>query len=184
MQRGEDFEKLYKEHYVLLSLLAYKLLKDQEAAKDVVHDFFVSFWRKKDNIAITGTFKSYAYKAVKNMCFQHLKKQQKRAKQREKLANSQNEAHMPAENFLLAKGARLMDLLSQLPESRKNIFMDHVVNGLTYREIAEANGISINTVKTQMKRAYSFLREEGNWFMIVGWWNSLPNKPHTFFLWF
>lgn len=162
MRRWENFEGLYREHYVLLSLVAFSILKDKEAAKDVVHDFFLAFWKKRDQIVVNTSFKSYASKAVKNMSLQYLEKLKKDAKHREKIHRLQIENALFPDNFLKKKGAKIMDLLGQLPESRKNIFLDHVVNGLTYREIAEANNISINTVKTQMKRAYSFLREESS----------------------
>ena len=55
---------------------------------------------------------------------------------------------------------KLEELMSRLPEGRRSIFMSFVVNGQSYSEIAENNGISVNTVKTQMKRAYAFLRKE------------------------
>lgn len=53
---------------------------------------------------------------------------------------------------------KLNELVNLLPEKRKEIFLSVVVHGKSYAEIAETNGISVNTVKTQMKRAYAFLR--------------------------
>jgi RNA polymerase sigma-70 factor (ECF subfamily) len=61
--------------------------------------------------------------------------------------------------------------VNELPESRKQIFISAIVNGRSYAEIAEMQGISINTVKTQMKRAYAYLRSE-----------ATENLLH-FFLW-
>ena len=55
---------------------------------------------------------------------------------------------------------KIQALLNELPESRKQIFISAIINGQSYAEIAETKGISINTVKTQMKRAYAFLRSE------------------------
>jgi len=57
---------------------------------------------------------------------------------------------------------RIEALLGQLPESRRRIFISAIINGQSYAEIAEAQGISINTVKTQMKRAYAFLRSKAS----------------------
>jgi RNA polymerase sigma-70 factor (ECF subfamily) len=48
--------------------------------------------------------------------------------------------------------------MESLPPKRKKIFEASVINGHSYAEIAEANGISVNTVKTQIKRAYAFMR--------------------------
>ena len=57
---------------------------------------------------------------------------------------------------------RIEALLGQLPESRRRIFISAIINGQSYAEIAEAQGISINTLKTQMKRAYAFLRSKAS----------------------
>jgi RNA polymerase sigma-70 factor (ECF subfamily) len=47
-----------------------------------------------------------------------------------------------------------------LPTERKKIFLLHVIDRLSYAQIAEKNNISVNTVKTQMKKAYAFIRAQ------------------------
>ncbi len=59
-----------------------------------------------------------------------------------------------------SKISKVMKLLEQLPEIRRKIFISHVIDNNSYSEIAENQNISINTVKTQMKRSYSFIREK------------------------
>ena len=49
------------------------------------------------------------------------------------------------------KKPKIYTLVDQLPKARREIFMSHVVEGLSYSEIAETYNISVNTVKTQMK---------------------------------
>jgi RNA polymerase sigma-70 factor (ECF subfamily) len=55
--------------------------------------------------------------------------------------------------------SRVMELVELLPAERKKIFLSYVVDRLSYAQIAEKNNISLNTVKTQMKRSYAFVRE-------------------------
>lgn len=151
-------EQLFKEHYALLCLVSFKILKDSDAAKDAVQDFFLSYWTGKERISLTVSFRAYAIRAVKNLSLRSLENAQK-----EKLAlqnlNFDNYEELPALNNS-GKNRKLQELLNKLPEKRKNIFISFVVNGQSYSEIAENNGISVNTVKTQMKRAYDFLRTE------------------------
>ncbi|MNI83449.1 RNA polymerase sigma factor [compost metagenome] len=42
------------------------------------------------------------------------------------------------------------------------------VQGLTYAEIAERNNISVNTVKTQIKKAYATLRSQLSENLLIG----------------
>jgi len=50
--------------------------------------------------------------------------------------------------------------LEKLPEQRRRILELAVFESFTYAQIAEKLQISINTVKTQIGRAYRFLKEE------------------------
>ena len=51
-------------------------------------------------------------------------------------------------------------LLDKLPEKRKIVLELCVIESKSYAEIAELLGISLNTVKDHVKKAYAFLREE------------------------
>ena len=50
--------------------------------------------------------------------------------------------------------------LTQLPPKRRKILELRVVDAKSYQEIAKQEGISINTVKDHIKKAYAFLRKE------------------------
>lgn len=153
-----EMERLFKEHHALLCLVAFGIVKDRDAAKDVVQDFFISYWQKSERISHTVSFKAYAIKAVKNLSLLSLQ----RATKENRLLHNLNLPDKVEQSAMdeANKFKKLQGLLDKLPESRRQIFMSFVVHGQSYSEIAESNGISINTVKTQMKRAYAFLRKE------------------------
>ena len=150
-------ERLFKEHYTLLCLVAFSILKDKDTARDVVHDFFISYWQKRKTISITISFQAYAVRAVKNLSLIAIKKLHKE-QSLDAIALTKQEDDVYNETDIFKRHDKLWELLNQLPCSRKEIFISSVVHGQSYAEIAELNGISINTVKTQMKRAYAFLR--------------------------
>ena len=155
----DTMERLFKEHHAILCLVSFGVLNDRDAAKDIVQDFFVSYWQKKETLVLTVSFKAYAIGAVKNLSLLSLKRNARESK----LLHTINLPYKVEPNVLdeEGKGKKLQSLLNKLPERRRHIFMSFVVHGQSYSEIAESNGISINTVKTQMKRAYAFLRAEG-----------------------
>lgn len=153
-------ECLFKEHYSLLCMIAFGIVKDRDAAKDVVQDFFISYWQKRETITPTVSFKAYAIGAVKNLSLLSLKRDKKEKILLQDLNLRDHVAQKPLDEA--SKGKKLQSLLDRLPEHRRHIFMSFVVHGQSYSEIAENNSISVNTVKTQMKRAYKFLRSEGS----------------------
>lgn len=72
--RSDNIEFLFKEHYNLLCLVCFAILKDREASKDVVQDFFLSYWQKRNSISIKVSFCAYAVKSGKNLSLLVVKK--------------------------------------------------------------------------------------------------------------
>jgi|26BtaG_2_1085354.scaffolds.fasta_scaffold00336_1 RNA polymerase sigma-70 factor (ECF subfamily) len=155
-----EIEQLFTTHHSFLCLVAYTIVKDKDVAKDVVQDFFISYWQKKNTLSIKISFQAYAVRAVKNLSLIAVKKTIKQQPLDFILKNHVEENHNIVETPSTYR--RLWELVNRLPVSRKDIFIAFVVQGHSYAEIAELKGISINTVKTQMKRAYAFLKSEAN----------------------
>ena len=153
-----EIQKLFEEHHAILCLAAFGIVKDRDTAKDIVQDFFISYWQKGEGISLTVSFKAYAIGAVKNLSLLSLRSAKKEKTQLQDLKLQDRVEQKTLDEAI--KGNKLQRLLDRLPESRRQIFMSFVVHGQSYSEIAEDNGISINTVKTQMKRAYAFLKSE------------------------
>jgi RNA polymerase sigma factor (sigma-70 family) len=170
MSANEDvtkFETLYKENFAFLSLVSFQITKDKDAAKDIVQDFFIYFWKKEQEINITSSFKAYSSKAVKNLSLQYLEKTKQIISIEKKTFIPDFDEQTNFEKIDESRISKVMKLLDQLPEIRRNIFISHVINNNSYSEIAENQNISINTVKTQMKRSYSFIREKMDAYVIL-----------------
>ncbi len=155
-----ETEQLFKENYVLLCLISFKIVKDRDVAKDIVQDFFVSYWKRRQEITLTVSFKSYAIRAVKNLSLLLLEKEKKEQSALQDLDTQDWTEQQSMDES--GQEHKLKTLLNKIPESRRNVFISSVVQGMSYSEIAKVNNISINTVKTQIKRAYAFLRKHGN----------------------
>lgn len=162
MGQLKDIENLYKENFAFLCLVSFQITKDREAAKDIVQDFFIYFWNKQQTTTINTSFRAYGAKAVKNLSLQYVEKIKKIDVEKNDLPIAEYEDIVNFEKKDDTKIAAVLKLLDLLPEARRNIFISHVVNDLSYSEIAETYNISINTVKTQMKRSYAFIREKTN----------------------
>ena len=123
---------------------------------------------------IQGNFKSYGISAVRKLS---LKQLQKKERERQFLCEVIGfKSNMALENHTGNDGRleRANRIIQSIPESRRNIFLDFVLGGLSYREIAETRNISINTVKAQMRRAYDFIKKmEVSEFSIITAWGIL-----------
>lgn len=160
----DDFETLFHRNHQFLCMVAMQYVHDQFVAEDMVQDFFIDFWQRRHTIQLTTGFEAYARRAVKYKCIDFLRKNAV-AEKRNSMFSILEEAQMPGEEpdqeeIKHQRYIRIIELIQKLPENRRNIFIMHAVEKLSYAEIAKKQNISINTVKTQLSRAYTTLRNK------------------------
>jgi len=162
IRRGDRkaFREVFDNYFHALSAFGYKYVPDPPVVEDMVQESFISFWEKRDDFEHISAVKSFLYTSVRNKCLNHVKHQAVRKKHEPalvyELESEQNfSQHVIEEetfNLLLAE-------IKLLPESAMEI-MILALNGLKNQEIADELNISINTVKTQKKIAYSKLKQK------------------------
>ncbi|HOU96845.1 MAG TPA: RNA polymerase sigma-70 factor [Bacteroidales bacterium] len=168
--REEDesaFEYIFKEYFRRLCLYAYHYLRNQEEAREVVEDFFVDFWDNAENIKINSTIKGYLFKSIRNRCIKYIRHENIKRKiiENNLYIFTDDELLEPASDdfpdaFLISDEIenRISHEIKMLPEQCREVFELSRFGNYTYIEIAEKLNISVNTVKTQMARALSKLR--------------------------
>ncbi|WP_298711530.1 sigma-70 family RNA polymerase sigma factor [Chitinophaga sp.] len=162
-----SFEQQFKSHYVHLCTIAYYVVDDRDAARDIVQDFYLDFWNRRHKIVILQDFKSYASGAIRYLAINYLKKAG-RIRLEEIPVMEELAAGFPSEDKQAreARYAAVWEVLSRLPEQRRKIFLMSNQQNIKYKDIAATLGISVNTVKTQIRLALQFLREECKWLTV------------------
>jgi RNA polymerase sigma-70 factor (family 1) len=155
------FEALMRAHYARLCDFAVRLVHSRDIAEDIVQDVFTQLWRNRENLAVRDPL-PYLYQAVRNRIISHRRRMGVRDDWRQYVTAMAAEppdgpgaAAMVEETDLAAAYTRA---LSELPERCRLIFTMSREQGLVYGEIAQALGISIKTVETQIGRALKALR--------------------------
>lgn len=154
------FRLLFDEYYSSLCLYANSMVHDLELSQDIVSDCFVRIWERRETIEIESSIKYYLLLSVRNAMYSYMRSPESRKTDINKVIDRLE--NTPIEEYNLEKDKtilRVTELIEQLPEQRKRILELAAFKGKTYTEIADLLGISVNTVKTQMARAYRFLRD-------------------------
>ena len=153
------YQGLFRMYYADLVAFAYSLLKDLGKAEDVVQEFFVNFWCEKKYKNVHSSLDSYLFRAVKNACLNHIRDERYRVRKLEEVWKNREEEETGKEEETEEKEA-VYKAIAELPEQCRRIFMMCCVEGKKYQEAADALNISVNTVRTQMGRAFKTLREK------------------------
>lgn len=156
-----EFESLFQQHYQWLCLLCYKINGNWNEAEDLVQEFFVRCWQKRESIVIRESWNAFAARSVKNAALNQLQKDDIRHKH--ETAAQDNTASLN-ENADQDTGEderyfRLITAINQLPEQRRKVFLLSRRPDLRYTDIAVQLGISVNTVKMHMRLSYQELRK-------------------------
>ncbi len=160
-QRGDTqaFRETFDCFHARLCYFASSLLPKEYDPEDIVQEVFVKLWQKKEQFSDSETIKAFLYIAVKNACINIYKHDKIVKKYSDLLGAEEAEedntiAHIVETEVL----DNIHRALQKLPAGCRNILELSYFQELKNKEIAEQLQISINTVKTQKKRALHLLR--------------------------
>ncbi len=159
-QEVEAFHTLYKRYYRALVCYAMQWTDTQEPAEDLVQDLFSTIWEKRMTFFSLTSFQSFLYNSVKNAALNYLKHKDVERNYAQKVQEDEP-LRLPEEDDFFEEELyrRLFQLVDQLPDRCREVFLLYM-KGRKNEEIADALQISIETVKTQKKRAMQFLRKK------------------------
>ncbi len=162
IKRGDKkaFREVFDSYFFSLTAFGFKYVPDQAAVEDMVQEAFISFWEKRRDFDHLNALKSFLYTSVRNKCLNYLKHQSVLKKHEDALVYELESDHQHSRQVIEEETFnQLLTEIRALPESASEI-MVLALNGLKNQEIADELNISINTVKTQKKIAYSKLKEK------------------------
>ncbi|GBF17989.1 MULTISPECIES: RNA polymerase sigma factor [Arenibacter] len=151
------FEKLYG------PLLAYTktLTNNQEQAKDIVQNCFITLWQKRPDLLESPTLKSFLFTSAYNSFIDLYRKNQRKNKILDDLKYSMaKESIIEEDTNVDLKIKKLLRIISELPPKCKEILILNKRDGLKYKEIALILNVSEKTVESQMRIAFKKIREE------------------------
>jgi RNA polymerase sigma-70 factor (ECF subfamily) len=160
IRQGDNtaFSQIFQKYYQALYQFAGRFVKDAQTAENIVQDVFVKLWTNRENCLITSSLKSYLYAATRNTALNFLSREKKQLSTEYLMSDRQDTTANPEERIIeneMIDGVH--KAIEKLPDKCRSIYLMKRYDDLKYHEIAEILDISINTVKTQMKRALKSL---------------------------
>ncbi len=160
---GAALDALFRRYWPVAYRVAYRLLGNEADALDAVQDGFVNALTHLHRFRGHSSFKTWLLRVVGNAALD-LGRQRRRRDARAAGAAPGDETPLrdpvpPDGGLDRADLRRLLDrALAALPEAQRRTFVLHAGDGLTYREVADALGISIGTVMSRVFYARQRLR--------------------------
>ena len=156
-----EFKKQLLPLNASLYRMAFKLMGNEDDAKDVVQDAYLKLWKMRDNITNVENPLAYCLTIVKNMCLDRYR------------AASLNLIDKPPEELPIAaddSASRhieqeqttqlLNQCLARLPAQQQQVLRMRDLTGCSMQEIEKATGLSAVNARVLLSRARKTLRNQ------------------------
>ncbi len=173
LQQGEDgaFEILVRQHGGAMLAVARRMLRNEEAAKDVVQDAFLQAFRAINRFREDSRLSTWLHRIVVNAALMRMRSASRRPEQAIDELLPQFDDHgahvepaggipMGAEEVMVncQVRAQVRACIAELPEQYRAVITLRDFEELSTTEVATVLGISENAVKIRLHRARQALR--------------------------
>ena len=161
------FNALVLKYQNMAYSVAYRMLRDEDAAADVVQDSLIKAYRALSGFQ-GGNFRSWLMRIVANTCYDVLRARQRHATDSldDLLAEQDHTPHLVDHAEGPEGHAERMELnkfieagIQALPPDQRLVLVLCDVHGYAYDEIAEIANLPMGTVKSRISRARLRLRD-------------------------
>ena len=135
--------------------VAFFILENRADALDAVQDLYVKLWKMRETLDLVRNPAAYGALLVRNLCIDRIRRLTPREELPEDLAGK-----APPDEQLAAKetlGA-VMQAMERLPDSQRKLMKLHLLQGLSYDEIAAETGLSPLNIRVQVSLARKKLK--------------------------
>lgn len=164
LQTGDEqiFKELFECFHARLCYFACSLLNGTKETEDVVQDAFVRLWQRKENFDNLQSVKAFLYLTVKNACLNIHKHEKVVCNHREAIGKLYVEDADDPDMVTRIIEAETLDkvyqALQKLPKGCRTVLNLSYFEEMKNEDISTHLQVSINTIKTQKKRALHLLR--------------------------
>jgi len=157
---AKAFELLFTKYHRLVFNFIYSFLKNVEATENHVQEVFVNVWEMRSELDETIQISRLLYKISKQKALNHIRKSLNERIYKDFVIQSYNDSDHSTEETIGFNELNgfIRGCIDELPERRKEIFLESMDAGLSYKEIAIKLNISENTVDSQIRNALNYIR--------------------------
>lgn len=156
----DAFCELYASYKNRLIYFAMRFLKSREYAEDVFQDAFTVIWQGRRFINPDTSFSSYLYTIVRNRVLNQLRDLDNQDKLKEQILAQAVDYTEDTKHRIMADDLRhlIACAMQQLTVRQREVFRMSREEQMSHQEIADALGISINTVQEHISTSLRVLR--------------------------
>ena len=154
----QAFEELYQRHNRRVYSLCLNMTANVADAEDLSQEVFIQLIRKIGSFRGESAFTSWLHRLTVNQVLMHYRKRKARPKEAGEEALVQFHVEIRPTQLSVIDRLLLGRAISNLPKSKRAVFLLHDLEGYRHPQIADILGCSVGTSKSQLHKARAILR--------------------------
>ena len=153
------WDALFRRYQLPLYVYVYELVRNEQAALDVVQEAFINAARHLASLREDAKFGSWLFSIAHQKCQQHWRRPQRTEPLDENFAELAANEYGPDDLLIRAEQEEeFMNLLKQLAEIHRSVLLLHFLEDFSLEEIVRVTGVGVGTVKSRLHYAKKSLR--------------------------
>lgn len=153
---NEGFEQLFDAYCDELRHYIFYKSGELEIAEDIVQDTFLKIWEMRLSVR-PDTARALLYTIASNQFANKYKRQKLKFRFQQSIVEERTFETPEFEMELKEFDQKLQQVLADLNEKSRTVFLMNRIDQLTYNEIAKNLNISVKAVEKRMKKALEFI---------------------------
>ena len=159
-----NFRKVVEISSPFVFSVAFRMLGDEDQARDIVQETMVTIWQKLKKIRSAEVYKTWIYRIVMNKCYDQLRRRKRNpefvADEKTWKLLSDRISENPSAELENSETALIINLLSEkLSPKQKAIFVLSDIEQMSHDEISEITGMSKSGIKSNLHHARKHISE-------------------------
>lgn len=140
---------------------AFRLLKDEEEAKDIVQEAMIRVWKKREDMHTYLNMEAWCMRIVRNLSLDRIKSKQFNNDRLDDSYDLMTTAINPEQRTEIDDTMEnIHNFIAHLPEKQRQIMQLRDIEGFSYNEIGDILNLDANNVKVNLFRARKSVRED------------------------
>ncbi len=158
------FKELVEQQQQYAFSLAFRILCNEEDARDTVQDSFIKIWRNIKSYNPKMKFTTWIYKIVTNSAIDRLRSakrfSQVNLEDVSEILDKMNHQDLQVQLDNQEMGQLIHLIADELPEKQRMVFVLRDIQGVNSSEVVEILGQKETSVKSNLYHARKFIREK------------------------